>query len=538
METYWTNFDTAVSPSRTVDVLVIGSGAAGLQTAWSAAQNGRHVLVAVRDELIDSNTNKAQGGIASALGKDDSPELHLQDTLVAGAGLTDEKIARIVVTEGPDAVLNLLHHGAEFDKNPDGSLQLGREGAHSRNRIVHAHGDSTGEEVSRALRAIAAGEKNIETLEHCYVTDLLTKDKVCYGAVALVNGKPLVIWANEVVLATGGLGRLFAHTTNPEGATGSGIALAYRAGAELMDMEFVQFHPTALAKDGCPSFLVSEAVRGAGALLYNTRGERFMENYHPLKELAPRDVVARAIATEMKHCHSDHVWLDATKIPDVEKKFPMICRTLREYGVDMKTERIPIAPAAHYMMGGIKTDEWGHTNIGRLYACGEAACTGLQGANRLASNSLLEGLVFGRRVADAMEKDEKIQRPDNFVWKSQLSGGSFPAESVIDGDRLAMQKLMSANLGIAREQESMEDAMAQLEKMDAKYAGRPAQTEKELDLLSQILVSRLITQAALYRKESRGAHYRLDYPETSDAWRHHSEEDRRGGQTRAAYYVG
>lgn len=532
METYWTSFDTKTAPCLTTDVLVIGSGAAGLQSAWSAAEAGRQVLVVVRDELKDSNTAKAQGGIAAALGQDDDPRLHFHDTLVAGAGLTDETMAEIVVTEGPKAVLDLLHHGAQFDKNPDGTLALGREGCHSRNRIVHANGDSTGAEVSRALREITSKESRIKSLEHCYVTDLLVKDGTCYGAMALHDGKLVHLKANDVVIATGGVGRLFAHTTNPEGATGSGIALAYRAGAELMDMEFVQFHPTALALPGHPSFLVSEAVRGAGALLYNTKGERFMPNYHPMKELAPRDVVARAIATEMKKCGSDHVLLDATVIDDVEHKFPMIYETLKDYGVDMKAERIPIAPAAHYMMGGIRTDAWGHTNISHLYACGEAACTGLQGANRLASNSLLEGLVFGRRTAQAICNERKTEDGEGLEWHSDLAVCTSTPDQWAK-DRTAAQECMSRQLGIARDKDDILDAQQALAAKMADYEKQAADTYELLDLKSQLLVSWLIAGAALQREESRGAHYRLDFPKPRECWRHHSVEEREGSVAHA-----
>ena len=518
---------------------MVGSGAAGFQTAWSLAEAGRQVLVAVRDELQDSNTSKAQGGIAAALGRDDDPSLHYQDTLVAGAGLTDETMAKIVVTEGPKAVLDLLHHGARFDKNPDGTLALGREGCHSRNRIVHANGDSTGEEVSRALRSITGRESRISTLEHCYVTDLLLQEGRCAGAMALHEGRMVRFSANAVVLATGGVGRLFAHTTNPEGATGSGLALACRAGAELMDMEFVQFHPTALALPGKPSFLVSEAVRGAGALLYNTRGERFMPGYHPMLELAPRDVVARAIATEMKHCATDHVLLDATVIDRVEEKFPMIFRTLLDYGVDMRKERIPIAPAAHYMMGGIRTDSWGHTTVPGLYACGEAACTGLQGANRLASNSLLEGLVFGRRAARALcrEIPAEGQKEKGGRWQSVLEPWKVSQEETA-ADRQHLQELMSRQLGIARDREDLRQALEELGAVEAKYAGQAAETPEQLDLKSQILVSRLIAQAALQREESRGAHYRLDFPKPRDCWKHHTIEEEEGGSIHVQQNVG
>ncbi len=524
MEHFWMNFDTRTCAFQEADVLVIGSGAAGLQTAWSLAEQGRHVLVAVRDTLADSNTAKAQGGVASALGPDDNPELHLQDTLVAGAGLTDETIARIVVTGGPKAVLDLQAHGAEYDLNPDGTLALGREGAHSRNRIVHSHGDSTGAEISRALRAIVAQEEAIETLEQCYVTDLLVKDGACYGVMAFYKEKPLCIRAKAVVLATGGVGRLFYHTTNPEGATASGMALAYRAGVQLKDMEFIQFHPTALALPDKPSFLVSEAVRGAGALLYNVKGERFMPNYHPMKELAPRDVVARAIGREMQKCRANNVFLDATVVPDVRNKFPMIAETLEDYGIDMAKDRIPIAPAAHYMMGGIATDEWGRTSVQHLYACGEAACTGLQGANRLASNSLLEGLVLGRRVAQDICAHEGAQWTDNLSWQADMRDvDMLPAN--VHKMSVAVKQIMSRYMGIVRNQEDLETTIVFLKECLRLLTDKAAVSVDMLDLHSQLLVSLLMTQAALARQESRGGHYRLDYPETKEEWRHHSLQD-------------
>ncbi len=477
---YWTAFDTEQLTPVETQVLVIGSGAAGLTTALDCARAGKQVLVVVRDTLEDCNTAKAQGGIAAVMGEGDSTALHLEDTLIAGAGLTDEAMAKILVEEGPASVRDLIQDGALFDRTADGTLALGREGCHSRNRIVHANGDSTGAEVARALRAAAT------------------------------------------VLATGGLGRLFAYTTNPHGALGAGAALAYRAGAELMDMEFVQFHPTALAKLGCPSFLVSEAVRGAGGKLYNTQGERFMPKHHPMAELAPRDVVARAIAWEMKKCQSDHVLLDTTGIDHFADKFPMITRTLRSYGVDPVKEQIPIAPAAHYMMGGVRTDAQGRTNIARLYACGEAACTGVQGANRLASNSLLEGLVFGHRTAEALEGESGVDCTARH-WASHLVPVT-QSESELQQLQETLRQLLSRQLGIARDREGMAEALRQLKAWAALFAGTACTTVTQLDLRCQLLVSQLITQAALAREESRGAHYRTDYPLSRVGWQHHSIE--------------
>ena len=524
MQRYLMNFDTRALPAYEADVLIVGSGVAGLSAAWRLAEAGKHVLLAVRDTLEDSNTAKAQGGIASSFGADDNPTLHLEDTLVAGAGLTDRGIASIVVTEGPQDVANLADHGAEFDRLPDGSFALGREGCHCRSRIVHAHGDATGAEVARALNAIVAKEENVRPLEHCYVVDLLVQDGRCFGAVALLGGKKVVLRAPATVLATGGIGRLYSKTTNPEGATGSGIALAFRAGAEVMDMEFVQFHPTALALDGCPNFLISEAVRGAGALLRSGKGERFMPGYHPMAELAPRDVVARCIFKEMQDGGMDHVWLDATVIDHAAEKFPMIARTCKEYGVDIEKEYIPIAPAAHYMMGGVHTDENGRTNVAGLYAAGEVACTGLQGANRLASNSLLEGLVFGRRAAENIVLCQDGARSATDGWT--FSG--LRATAFSDTARLTRetQTLMTQYLGIRRYDGGIRRGLQEIQRLAALREGYAAETPDELDLRNRLVVCELIAQAALRRRESRGAHYRMDYPEKDEKWRRHFLDNR------------
>ena len=546
MQRYLMNFDTRALPVYEADVLVVGSGVAGLSAAWRLAEAGRQVLLAVRDTLEDSNTAKAQGGIASSFGADDNPTLHLEDTLVAGAGLTDRDIASIVVTEGPQDVAHLADHGAEFDRLPDGHFALGREGCHCRNRIVHAHGDATGAEVARALNAIVAKEENVRPLEHCYVVDFLVQDGRCFGAVALLGGKKVVLRAPATVLATGGIGRLYSKTTNPEGATGSGIALAFRAGAEVMDMEFVQFHPTALALDGCPNFLISEAVRGAGALLRSGKGERFMPGYHPMAELAPRDVVARCIFKEMQDGGMDHVWLDATVIDHAAEKFPMIARTCKEYGVDIEKEYIPIAPAAHYMMGGVHTDENGRTNVAGLYAAGEVACTGLQGANRLASNSLLEGLVFGRRAAEDIAKEASLQEgggprsgggsswehgPNEAAGRSDEDNWTFSglrATAFSDTARLTRetQTLMTQYLGIRRYDGGIRRGLQEIQRLAALREGYAAETPDELDLRNRLVVCELIAQAALRRRESRGAHYRMDYPEKDEKWRRHFLDNR------------
>lgn len=524
MQRYLMNFDTRSLPVYEAEALVIGSGVAGLTAAWHLARAGKSVLLAVRDTLFDSNTNKAQGGIAASFGSDDNPQLHLADTLVAGAGLTDRDIAELVVTEGPEDIRLLAAHGAEFDRTADGRLALGREGCHCRHRIVHAHGDATGAEVARALNAMVAEEARVRPLEHCYVVDLLVHEGRVHGAVALLDGKKVVLRAPAVVLATGGTGRLFSKTTNPEGATGSGLAMAWRAGAEVMDMEFVQFHPTALALEGCPNFLISEAVRGAGAVLRNGKGERFMPKYHPMAELAPRDVVARCIFKEMQEGGMDHALLDATGIGDAAQKFPMIAETCRQYGVDIEKDLIPIAPAAHYMMGGVHTDAHGRTNVAGLYACGEAACTGLQGANRLASNSLLEGLVFGRRVAQAIATAEVPEAPRAaFCAELQFEEHGLREAALSDTARLnrETQVLMTQYLGIRRYAPGILKAIQEFSRLSALREGYAAETAEELDLRGRIIADLLIARAALRRRESRGAHYRMDYPEKSEKWRCH-----------------
>lgn len=519
MQRYLMNFNTRTMETRRTECLVIGSGVAGLTAAVQLARHGHHVLLAVRDTLADSNTAKAQGGIAAAFGADDNPELHLQDTLIAGAGLSDEAVSRLVVTEGPADIRWLAENGAEFDRQKDGSLMLGREGCHSRHRIVHSHGDATGAEVARALRAMAEREPNIQPLEGCYIVDLLTHENRCYGAIALWHGRKLALRATHTVLATGGLGRLFLHTTNPEGATGSGMSMAARAGAILADMEFVQFHPTALALKGCPNFLISEAVRGAGAHLLNLDGERFMPACHPLAELAPRDVVARCIFREMTRANATHIWLDARCIKDAAQKFPMIAATCKDYGIDIEQDLIPIAPAAHYMMGGIRTDHWGRTNITGLYACGEAACTGLQGANRLASNSLLEGLVFGRRTATIIGKTRLPQAEAGLSWR-EAALDETPLEFTAK-DTARSQQIMSRYLGITRTAAALDRAAQSLTEIAGLYEGCAAKTIADLDLRARLTCGLMIVKAAQRRQESRGAHYRSDYPDKNEALRQH-----------------
>ena len=520
MQRYLMNFDTSKMDSVKTDCLVVGSGVAGLVTAWHAAKSGLQVILMVKDSLTDSNTNKAQGGIAAVFGTDDNFNLHVADTLVAGAGLCDEAIVRIVVEEGQKEVKHLIDLGAIFDRDEHGALCLGREGCHCRNRVLHAKGDATGAEVVRSMLMAIKDISNIKVMESSYLVDLLTDSGVCHGVLALdkTTGKQKIIRAGAVVLATGGLGRLFTHTTNPEGAKGNGLAVAYRAGAELMDMEFVQFHPTALVLKGAPNFLISEAVRGAGGVLRNAKGERFMPSYHELADLAPRDIVARAIFNEMQLAGTDSVFLDVSEIGEAEiaNHFPMITATCKEYGLDIRKEMIPVAPAAHYMMGGIRVDAYGESSINHLFACGEAACTGLHGANRLASNSLLEGLAFGKRIAKTIAK-RKLLVNDSLEWTND----GLAIASVEDKEIDLLQKMMNSHLGLIRNREGLESAQAFWQEKQVLVNGKSANSIKTLDYCNMLTVCMLITLAANMRTESRGGHYRSDYPHSINEWKQH-----------------
>ncbi len=475
------------------DFLVIGAGVAGLRAAIELAEAGR-VLVVAKESLQESSSEYAQGGIAVALSDDDEVELHEQDTLFAGDGLCDRTAVRTLVEEGPAAIQQLIEWGAEFDR--EGSkLAFTREGAHSRNRVLHAHGDSTGREIARTLYRKAASLENVTFRSHAATTELLAAEGEVWGA-----WLHEAVGARAVLLATGGLGAVYLNTTNPEVATGDGVAMAYRAGAVIEDIEFVQFHPTALHVEGAPRFLLSEALRGEGAQLRNAGGERFMERYHPLGDLAPRDVVARAITAEMNRTLAPHVWLDFRHKERgfARARFPRIYETCLRYGIDLETEAAPVAPAAHYAMGGVKTDLDGRTNLRGLYAAGEAACTGVHGANRLASNSLLEGVVFGARAGRAMR--EQTSRGGGA--RPPAPAGAGPASGEIDVRQIAWE-----NCGIVRNAGGLKRAIGMLEG----HLGR-----------NEALVAWLIARCALAREESRGAHFRTDFPEKRAEFEKHS----------------
>ncbi len=497
----------------TCDFLVVGAGVAGLRAAIELAKAGR-VLVVAKDSLRESSSEYAQGGIAAAVGVDDSPRLHEEDTLAAGDGLCDPEAVRLLVGEGPAAVQELIEWGAEFDR--EGSrLALGREGAHSRRRILHAHGDSTGREIARTLYHKAVSLRNVEFLAFSAVMDLLPSESGVAGVVAcdVSTQHHVQLQARAVLLATGGFGRVFAHSTNPEVASGDGVAAAWRAGAELSDLEFVQFHPTVLAVEGAPGFLLSEALRGEGAYLRNASGERFMTRYHALAELAPRDVVSRAIVTEMERAGAAQVYLDLTHLEAefVRRRFPRIYETCLRHGVDLTKEPAPVRPAAHYAMGGVRSDLEGRTSLPRLYAAGEVACTGVHGANRLASNSLLEALVFGARAGRAMR--ELAGAP--LAPPAPLAEPLFPCISEEEVRRLSWRQC-----GIVRSGECLEKACRELASMPLAGSARPNRAMFELRSLHT--VAWLVARCALARRESRGAHYRTDYAEKRTELQKHS----------------
>jgi len=492
----------------TTRVLVIGSGVAGLFTAWRCAEQGS-VLLMTKRTLRDSNTMWAQGGIAAALGAGDSPELHRRDTLAAGAALCDVDAVDVLVTEGPDRVRELVQAGARFDLNARGGFKLGKEAAHSRRRIVHARGDQTGAEVSRTLIERVQAAQNVKVLETARVLDLILADGRCVGVRAAVDGRAVEVYAEAIVMATGGLGQVFRYTTNPSVATGDGFAIAHRAGARMADMEFVQFHPTALATSENPLALVSEAVRGEGATLLDGTGRRFMPELHKLAELAPRDIVAREIFRAQARTGIVH--LDARAITDFNTRFPGIFHLCTARGVDPRRDLIPVTPAAHYMMGGIVTDLDGRTTVPGMYACGEVACTGVHGANRLASNSLLEGLVFAERVSRdiAALAPHAIAPPAVSAWDVPLLADRGAAQVAADDIR----RVMWQYAGIDRTARGLRVAVREVDAIEARL---PAGATEELNMVQ---TARMIVQASLLRKESRGGHFRSDFPRARNKWR-------------------
>ena len=518
---YISNFDSKNLPHRYTDFLVVGSGIAGLYTALKAAAFAK-VTVLTKKKLGDTNTEKAQGGIAAAIHRADSPALHRADTLEAGAGLCRVAAVEVLVNEGPDRVRELIEMGADFDRL-DGKLAFAREAAHSRRRILHA-GDRTGEKIQETLARHVLEQSQTDFLEDHMVLDLLTRDSICYGALVWNNqAKELVVYyAKVIVLASGGAGRVFANTTNPEVATGDGIALAFRAGAAVTDVEFVQFHPTALFLPGAPRFLISEAVRGEGAILRNVHGERFMTKYHPGAELASRDIVARAINSEMAASGATHVYLDLSPLAGekVKIRFPTITKTCAQYGIDIASQMIPIAPAAHYMMGGVQTNLNGETGVKGLYDCGEVACQGVHGANRLASNSLLDGLVYGHRIVEhskSVFKEKPKSLSVDFANSELYPGNSCAYKDIKEN----VQRILWEKVGIVRNGKELSEANQELHQME-QVLGYEACELEDVETYNILTVGRLIAQAALIRNESRGGHYRQDFVLRDDVhWKKH-----------------
>lgn len=501
------------------DFLVIGGGVAGLRAAVELAKSGKVLVIT---KARETSTEYAQGGVAVALSDEDEVGIHYEDTIRAGDGLCNERAVKILVEEGPERILELISWGAEFDREGT-KLAFTQEAAHTRRRILHAHGDATGREIEGVLLNKVRSISNISKYEFAFTIDLLINDGFCRGALLLKesNKEIVAIISKAVVLATGGAGQLYVRTTNPPVTTGDGMAIAYRAGAILEDMEFVQFHPTTLYAQRAPQFLLSEAMRGEGGILRNINGEKFMSNYHPSVELAPRDIVSRSIISEMVKTKARHVYLDLTHLSSqfIKKRFPRIYSTCLLYDIDITEDLIPVCPSAHYIMGGVKTDTDGRTNIKGLFAAGEVACTEVHGANRLASNSLLEGLVYGPRAGKAASeyggrtRKSKISPPSYKIYKVRR-------EIEIDKIRTSLRRLMWDRAGIIRCSKSLREAKVKVSKWETLLNHNFA-TRRELEIKNMVTVAGLITEAAVLREGSIGAHYRSDFPERGKNWKRH-----------------
>ena len=500
------------------DFIVIGSGVAGLRASIELAKSGARVTVLTKDKASESNSEYAQGGVAVVLSDDDNAELHEEDTLIAGAGLCDPQAVETLVVEGTKYIKQLIEWGTEFDRE-GGKLSFTQEAAHSRRRILHAHGDSTGKEIVRALIARARQEKKIVLMPFANTESLIIHDDRCVGVGFLdpILRAPREVYAKAVILCTGGAGQLYLHTTNPPVATGDGMAMAYFAGAEMADMEFVQFHPTALNVENAPRFLLSEAMRGEGGILRNKFGTRFMGDYDERLELAPRDIVSRSIVAEMRKTGTRTVFLDMTALDEdfLRERFPKIYETCKFYNLNIAKDLLPVSPASHYCMGGIRTDLHGRSTIAGLYAAGEVTCTGVHGANRLASNSLLEGLVFGARAGEAAVADNsKFQIPDSKLENPKSKIQNPKSDGISTAVKKRVKRVMWERVGILRDADSLKRALQEFEQIEKSNLSTSSR--------NFVTLAKLVTTAALWREESRGGHFRTDFPETREEWRVHS----------------
>ena len=515
------SFDSRKTPVLKTDVLVIGAGIAGAAAALQAADAGAFVLCLSKTPFTETNTAYAQGGVAAVLADNDSAATHLRDTLVVGGGIADPDLAASIIDRGPGAVAWLASLGAVFDRAEGGTYLLGREGGHSVSRVVHAHGDATGAEIQRVLGAALTAHPRITCMSDTFVRDLLTEDGRCLGALVLTAKGELAVEAGAVVLATGGAGQVFRETTNPIGACGDGAALVYRAGATLTDMEFVQFHPTTLYIAGASRFLITEVVRGAGARLRDRNGERFMLEVDPLAELAPRDVVSRAILERMVVTGDTHVYLDLSELEsDPHKRFPSISRICRAFDIDIAKDLIPVRPGAHYFLGGARIDGDGRTDVQGLFAVGEAGASCFHGANRLASNSLLEGAVLGKAAGLAAAQDSGISGLPTRV--EGLGPVENPPRLHLDDLLYSLKSLMWRQVGLLRDRTSLVEARERIDLWHHYLLAAAPQNRQGHELTNMLTVSALVAAAAIERTESRGTHYRTDHPQRDDVnWCRH-----------------
>ena len=520
---YLVSFEPKRLPHHFADVLIIGGGLAGMRAA-NAVDSSQRVIVVTKDDIEESSSHYAQGGIAGVIDPEDRFVDHASDTIRAGAGLCDESVVEMVVREAPQRIEELIAWGTRFDRDGE-KLLLGREGGHSHHRVVHALGDATGREVMRAVIAWTRRQDHIEIWPRAFSLDLLTADGACRGALVQHPERGLtLVWASQTILATGGAGRLYRETTNPAVATADGHALAFRAGAELRDMEFVQFHPTVLYIAGSSRSLITEAVRGEGAHLVDRTGYRFMGDYDERGELAPRDIVSRAIVDQMEKTNHPCVYLDLSHLDPsfVRRRFPGIDAICREFGLDVTRDRIPVRPAAHYMIGGVTVDLEGRTSLPGLWAAGEVTSSGLHGANRLASNSLLEGLVFGAHAGEGASR-AAAETPGRFqVWPiSPPRRAALHEQLDLDDIRNSLRSLMWREVGVRRHGTGLADAVRSIEAWQSYVLPRMFDRVKGWELQNMLVVARLVAEAARRREESRGVHFRVDFPATDDAnWKH------------------